>query len=66
MKTHSALRVQAQRPDVDAREDVLDQRDLLDVDAQELILREVGQRQQGAAGCGGLRKKSCGHGVSFH
>ena len=45
--THFLFGVQAQRLDVNARGDhVLEQRDLVDVDGQELTLRQSDQRQR--------------------
>lgn len=59
----AALGVQAQRLDVNAGGDkILEQRDLVDVDGQQLTLRQSDQRQWGAAAGGGHDgRDGCGH-----
>jgi hypothetical protein len=58
-----ALRVEPQRLDVDARTGgVLEQRDVVDVDGEDLVLRQRDQRQRSAgAGGGDPRSDGCGH-----
>ena len=61
--TSSLFGVQAQRLDVDAgAHSVLEQRNLVDVDGQQVVLRQSDQRQRGAAvGAEHAWRDGCGH-----